>query len=210
MGEIVHSSQFTVHSRAETVNNELITINRKSAGFTLIEFLVVLGILVFVVGSSLLFLTSILKGSNQANVISEVKQNGQVVLDAIDRQIRNATNAEPVGSGKYVKLTRLDDDPLYVKCFNDGPIPKPGNGWLGTVVSSSVPGDAQYVPTTNRDDLVAGVDIQNCNFTVSAATTNSPAIVTVSFTVNQGINAPSRADFLANVRFDKAISLRKY
>jgi len=66
-----------------------LTINTKprgvnlSKGFTLIELLVVLGILVIGVGSTLLFLTSILRGTNQANVTAEVKQNGQAILDSL-------------------------------------------------------------------------------------------------------------------------------
>lgn len=181
-------------------------------GFTLIEFLVVLGILVITVGSTLLFLTSILRGTNQANVTAEVKQNGQTVLDSLDRQIRNATNAEPVGTGKYIKLSRVDSDPLHIQCFSDGTeSDKPANGWIGVVASSvSDPTVDQYVPLTNKSDLVTGVDIQSCNFTVFSATATSGSIVSISFVINQGISAPSRADFLANALFSTTISLRKY
>src|SRR3989344_5912333 len=66
-------------------------VSRK--GFTLLEFLVVIGLLSITIGSILLFLTSVLKGTNQANITSEVKQNGQVVLDTLESQIRNATDA---------------------------------------------------------------------------------------------------------------------
>ena len=184
-------------------------------GFTLIEFLVVIGLLALVVGSSLLFLTSILKGSNQANVTAEVKQNGQVVLDSLERQIRNATDAQKIATNT-VKLIRQGQDPLYIKC-----IPSMGsssNGWIGTVVSTTNPAsDAVYMSITNRDDLIAGVDVQ-CNlappysFDVipSSSGTASPPIVLVSFVVNQGVQAPSREDFFANVEFRTTISLRKY
>src|SRR3990167_9169606 len=89
-----------------------------SGGFTLLEFLVVIGLLSITIGSILLFLTSVLKGTNQANITSEVKQNGQVVLDTLESQIRNATDADcMLESGNDcldVKLIRVNTDPLRI------------------------------------------------------------------------------------------------
>ncbi|OGD94075.1 hypothetical protein A2697_03660 [Candidatus Curtissbacteria bacterium RIFCSPHIGHO2_01_FULL_41_44] len=205
-----------------------LTINTKprgvnlSKGFTLIELLVVLGILVIGVGSTLLFLTSILRGTNQANVTAEVKQNGQAILDSLERQIRNATDvnclnqsgnstscADAAVSDKYIKLIRPNENPLHIKCFaSTGSL----NGWMGVVVSTSNnPSDSSYTTLTNSD-TVSGVDIQSCSFKATPSTSGSlsPALVNVSFVVNQGIKAPSRADFLANAKFETTISLRKY
>src|SRR3989344_764838 len=70
----------------------------KRRGFTLVELLVVLGILSATVGSTLLFLTSTLKGSNQASIVAEVKQNGQVTLDLLEREVRGANNAALVNN----------------------------------------------------------------------------------------------------------------
>src|SRR3989344_1028540 len=108
----------------------------KTKGFTLIELLVVLGILAAAVGASMIFLTSVLKGTNQANVTAEVKQNGQVVLDSLEKQIRGATDVECANSAgnsvdcsdasaslKYLKLVRSDEDPLHIGCFLDS-LPK--------------------------------------------------------------------------------------
>lgn len=192
--------------RAESANIKLMP-----KGFTLIEFLVVLGVLAIAVGSALLVLASVLRGTNQSNVTSEVKQNGQAVLDTLDAQIRNATSATSDGSGKYVKLIRPNADPLHIKCFYDTS-PKSQNGWIGTVVSTSVnPPELNYTPVTNTH-LVSGVDINSCSLSVAAASsgTASPPIVSFSFVANQGINAPSRQDFFANVKFQTTISLRKY
>src|SRR4030042_5951727 len=105
-------------------------------GFTLLEFLVVLGILSITVGSTLLFLTSVLRGSNQANVTAEVKQNGQIVLNSLEKQIRNAIDAEQVGDPALntIKLIRQDDIPLYVTCLGFSPSQ---NGSIGTKASES-------------------------------------------------------------------------
>src|SRR3989304_4430925 len=103
----------------------------KIKGFTLIELLVVLGILAAAVGATLIFLTSVLKGTNQANVTAEVKQNGQVVLDSLEKQVRGATAAvfiAPTGSLSGVNLTKTDGNSLYVVCFDST---LTSNGWIG-------------------------------------------------------------------------------
>jgi len=197
----------------KTQNSSLIPqIFKVKRGFTLIELLVVLGILAATVGSTLLFLNSILRGSNQANVTAEVRQNGQAVLDSLDRQIRNAVDAEDLDNTdhRYIRLFRSGQDPLLIKCFPTSST----NGWIGTVVSNDDPlslADAAFTQATNIDP-VSGVDISDCNLQAFPASsgTAAPPIVAITFTVNQGINAPSRQDFLANAKFAVTISLRTY
>lgn len=209
---ISHSSLFTNHFKVKL-------------GFTLIELLVVLGILASTVGAALLLLTSVLRGTNQANVMAEVKQNGQVVLDSLEKQIRGALDARllpgaeiPIGSSNALVATLSSGGYLYVACFNS--VPGSTNGWIGTVTSSAptAPSAGLYQTLTNRDKI-AGVDIvcgnpcpPTCTFFVTAASSGSlnPPIVKVSFMVNQGVKAPSRQDFLADAKFETTISLRKY
>ena len=200
-----------------TCHLSLVTCHFKvKHGFTLIELLVVLGILTSTVGAALLLLTSVLRGTNQGNVTSEVKQNGQVVLDSLEKQIRGALDARLL-SENTLAVTLASGGYLYVACFNS--LPGSTNGWIGTAVSSSAipPSVGLYQTLTNREEI-AGVDVvcdpcpPTCTFSVIAASSGSlnPPIVKVSFTVNQGVKAPSRQDFLANARFETTISLRKY
>jgi prepilin-type N-terminal cleavage/methylation domain-containing protein len=192
-------------------------------GFTLIEFLVVLGILVVTVGSTLLFLTSVLRGSNKATVETEVKQNGQTVLNQLEKQIRNAIDAQDKDDfsalgPNTIKLFRQDDIPLYVKCLPYTNPPNAVNGSIGIVASASTtpPLDSAYISLTNRLDRIAGVDIDcgtpPCGLTVISSSTGvySPPIVSVCFVASQGKDAPSRQDFQANIKFQSTISLRKY
>lgn len=179
--------------------------------FTLIEFLVVLGLLVLTVGSTLLFLTSILKGSNKATVTAEAKQNGQIVLDSIEKKIRNATNVTHLLVGEGIILEQPNStNKIFLKCIEGS---STENGLIGIVEQVNEPGDTSYTdhPLTNKD-TIAGVDIKNCSFDVlgQSAGGTSPPIVAVSFTVNQGILAPSRKDFVANVQMQTSITLRQY
>ncbi|MEX2028333.1 MAG: prepilin-type N-terminal cleavage/methylation domain-containing protein, partial [Candidatus Curtissbacteria bacterium] len=94
----VHSSQLAVHRTAKTINRRFNPKNR--FGFTLLELLVALGLLTVTVGSALVFLTSVLRGSNQSAIVTEVKQNGQSVLDSLERQMRDATEARQMLAGE--------------------------------------------------------------------------------------------------------------
>ncbi|MBI3282984.1 type II secretion system protein [Candidatus Curtissbacteria bacterium] len=212
MPHAVRSLEFVVGRLKSTLFPLPTTRLKERLGFTLIEFLIVLGVLAVAVGSALLVLSSVLRGTNQSNVTVEVKQNGQAVLDSLDSQIRNASDATSDGSGKYIRLTRPSADPLHIKCFYDTS-PKSQNGWIGTVITNvSNPTESNYTAITNKNDLVAGVDINSCNFTVASSSlgTSSPPIVSVSFVASQAINAPSRQDFVASIKFQTTISLRKY
>lgn len=186
---------------------------RKFFGFTLIEFLVVLGILALVVGSITLFLTSVLKGTNQANVLSEVKQNGQATLDSLERQIRGAVDAEAVDSN-HLKIIREEAQPLHIKCLVRN---ANQNGRIGTAVepigSTVNPSDESYISVSN-DDPVSGVNIESadCNLSVIPAdfSNGAPAVVSISFAAKQGFKAAQRADFEAQAAFKTTISLRTY
>ena len=200
-----------------------------SKGFTLLEFLVVIGLLSITIGSILLFLTSVLKGTNQANITSEVKQNGQVVLDTLESQIRNASDAvclnpadgslcaSPTQSTNYIKLSRTNSDPLHIRCVKNAG----ENGRIEITVSAvaldTIP--ANFTSITSQD-TVSGVDITDITvitycttiFTIvpSSGGVSDPPIVSISFKVNQGVDATSRQDFMANVVFQTTISLRGY
>lgn len=187
-------------------------------GFTLVELLVVMGLLAITVGSALLFLTSVFRGSNQAAITTEVKQNGQSVLDSLDRQIRDASDARqmqgselPSGASNGLVLTGSGAGTLYVACFSTIPA---ANGWIGlaNLQTGVIPSLSDYKSLTNNGDPIGGVDISACSFSVVPATvgSSSPAIVSVNLTINQGIKAPSRTDFLSNAQFKTTISLRRY
>lgn len=223
------NSAISERKRATTIQQS----NNVFPGFTLIELLVVLGILSLTVSSTLLFLTSVLRGSNKGNVIAEVKQNGQVVLESVERQIRNAVDAQKVKDVNgndvinTIKLIRQDQEPFYLKCFSQGAT---YNGYIGTVVSSTTdpagPSDGSYIALTNKSDTISGVNIDcysdpTCLLDVIPASSGitSPPIVSICFYATQGIDAPSRQDFQVKdpnnpnskgIKFQTTISLRRY
>lgn len=188
-------------------------------GFSLIELVIVMGILGLVSGSTFVFLSNILRGSNQAKISGEIKQNGQTILDSVDRQIRNSVSAAkltppPAGAVSAIELALADNSFLYLVCFDSISSPKT-NGWIGivnTALASPPASSAGYSTLTNQD-VSSGVDV-DCNpatFGVNGLPSDPfPQVVSVDFTINQGIGSPTRVDFMANAKFKTTISLRKY
>jgi prepilin-type N-terminal cleavage/methylation domain-containing protein len=62
----------------------------KNNGFTMIELLIVVSIMVILGVIFTNILIDALRGRNKVNAINQVKQNGQVVLDQLSNEIRNA------------------------------------------------------------------------------------------------------------------------
>lgn len=72
--------------------------NRSVKGFTIAEVLVVIAILAIIGTIMVITFSNTLRGSNKAQVISAIKQNGQAVLENMDKNIRKANNLICVSS----------------------------------------------------------------------------------------------------------------
>ncbi|MBI2017858.1 prepilin-type N-terminal cleavage/methylation domain-containing protein [Candidatus Daviesbacteria bacterium] len=70
--------------------------------FTLVEVLVVLGVLSILGLIVLTIFTRSLRGTNKTQIILSIKENGQSVLENIDKNIRNADNLVCVSSNTVV------------------------------------------------------------------------------------------------------------
>ncbi len=206
----------TLNPKLETLNLEL-KLKGQKPGYTLIEFLVVIGILSLSVGSILLLLTTTIKGANQANITAEVKQNGQNALDSLSSQIRSAKTVSKseilafLGATSGIFLTFPNDNPLTIVCINST---ASTNGWIGVFRGNSLnetPPSASSLTAVTNTDPKTGVDIQctSSSFQVSQGG-SSVATVSINFTAVQGVSAPSRVDFKATSTFQTTVVLRLY
>lgn len=196
-----------------------------SHGFTLIEFLIVIGILSLSVGSIILLLTTVLRGANQTNINAEVKQNGQAVLDVIERELRGASGVVGLTPGQLgtansgIEITRSDKPNLYVVCKNEyidpGNAENNTNGWIGIAEDDSAPSDLAGYNRLTNGDTKSGVNIlcavvRSKAFQVHRDANNNATGVAIYFSAQQAINAPSRVDFIAEAQFQTTIALRNY
>ncbi|OGD86188.1 hypothetical protein A2Z23_03165 [Candidatus Curtissbacteria bacterium RBG_16_39_7] len=186
-----------------TSNLQKLTSNQ---GFTLIELLVVIVIFAIlgVVGTDLF--SSVIRGTNKANVISEVKQNGQLAMDMIERNIREARDASNpiIPTPSPHPNTTVLDLIMTVGTVRFQFIPE------GSTTNGQIYMNGEPITST---DPVTGVNVESASFVINeppASSPSSPKTVTVTLNLEQGVSASTRKDFTADVTLSTDVSLRSY
>jgi len=163
------------------------------SGFTLIEILVVIGILaiIVVVGSTSFF--NLLKGSTKTKTVNLVRQNGDYALEVMSRMIRNARGI--VGIERGVKNP-----------FSEITITNP-DGKTTTFACRKSEEDI----ASNSASLISGqVRVDDCSqiFYVERDTTGlQPDKVTINFTLESGVGS-ARPEEQASINFETTVILR--
>lgn len=153
-------------------------------GFTLIEILVVIGILaiIVVVGSTSFF--NLIKGSTKAKTASLIKQNGDYALEVMTRMIRNAR--------------RIDSDCL--EGMSDITVMNPDN--YPTIFSC-----AGNSISSNSAELISNqINVESCSFNCQEGSYFNPDTVTINFVLSTG--NPARPEAYTQVSFGTTVTLR--
>lgn len=157
---------------------------KRSKGFTLIEILVVIGVLaiIVVVGSTSFF--NLLKGSMKTRTINLVKQNGDYALAIMERMIRNAQKIDSActSSMDEISITNPDGGSTTFSC-TDNPI------------------------SSNSAKLISDqITVNNCFFDCQEGGYFNPDVVTIDFTLSTG--DPTQPEEYATINFKTTVVLR--
>ncbi|MBI4036044.1 type II secretion system protein [Candidatus Daviesbacteria bacterium] len=194
-------------------------IRKSGAGFTLVEILVTMAI-VAIVGTILVTIfTNTLRGSNKSQILAVIKQNGQAVLDNMDKTIRGADNvvcpqlpSPPaiVSSNTLVVVTNgtytryritlepsdhsingyiQQDNPAKQDVAGSSPLRKETESEFVSRVCNIADPMTQIVILTDTN-LQSGVSVTTGSFTKNPQSGYKDS-VTVSFTLGPGVNAPA-------------------
>lgn len=201
----------------------------KKNGFTLVEVLVVISILSVVGVIILTIFTRVLKANNKAQILAGIKQNGQAVLENMDKTIRN--------SGKLLCPTALpsntllvEKDGLYTRyriaLAGDNTVPSSCliNGCIvsdNPVKTNALESDTDFIKETCQSaNLMTSANIlTDTNSQTGVAITSgsiSPntsagfkEVVTINFKLGPGTGAsPSVAGQIDPVNFVTTVQLR--
>jgi len=143
---------------------------KRLKGFTLIEILVVIGVLaiIVVVGSTSFF--NLLKGSTKTRTASLVKQNGDYALAVMERMIR---------SGKIIENTEVPPQECESGGMSKIKILNPDGG----ETEFSCEGDAISSNSATLISSQVKVANGNCSFNCQRTNIFEPDVVTINFTL---------------------------
>ena len=173
----------------------------RNRGFTLVELLVSIGLVLIIgtIGTSVI--ASILRSYNKAHIINEIEQNGSYVLSLMESQIRNASSASlssphildviPQEGDAYQFVIEQVTKVVGVDTFDVGVVKK----------------DTEVL---TNDDSTNGVDVvidsgtpENASY--FAVDGNKVAIV---LKIRQAPNAPGRIDYQAETTLQTTVVVR--
>lgn len=164
----------------------------ENKGFTLIEILVVVGVLAIIVtmGSSMFF--SILKGSTKTKTANLVKQNGDYALEVIARMIRNA---KEIDENTETPPRRCELGMSKLKIKNP-------DGW-----STEFECSGSTISSNSAAIISSQVKVDSCSFDCQSGGLLQPDVVKISFTLSQA-QISVRPEEWVSINFNTTVSLR--
>jgi len=199
--KIHHSSFIIHHSRL------------RRAGFTLMEIIVVVALLGLVGMMAVnIFFTS-LRAGTKAELLKEIKQNGDFAISTMERMIRNAEDIEEVfpwvcdGSNRpNITIRNPDYGKTTFSCGNQ-------IASISATPYSPLPLTPTPTPVTTyltSSELFVGPYNSECYFTCRTST-STPEAVTIYFVLHQSSGPiPARPEERASATFETTVSLRNY
>ncbi|HSX08905.1 MAG TPA: prepilin-type N-terminal cleavage/methylation domain-containing protein [Candidatus Saccharimonadales bacterium] len=163
------------------------------SGFTLIELVTVIGVLGVVGVISVSILTITLRGTKKADLLNYARQNGDVALTQMVKNIRYAASLDapatcvPTTSSSSITITSLSDHKQTIySCASN------------TISSNS----ASLIDTNS-------LQATSCTFTCAQSSTIVPPIITIQFTLSPK-TAGSLAETTFSLPFQSSVTLRNY
>lgn len=177
----------------------------RQRGYTIIELLAVMTIVVVVSGMIAGILYSTLRGGSKSKITSDVAQNGNYAISVISQTIILSQDVTSVGgtpitscitspTGTSIDLTQSDGSTITFSCTNN------------TVASTSATVTSSLIDTSNLE-----VDPTTCAFKCRQDNNNPIAIpvIDVAFSVKQK-GSVTNAEAKSSASFSTSTSMRNY
>ncbi len=166
-------------------------------GYSLIELVMVVGLVaILAITSTQLLLTS-LSGSSKASVLATLKQNGDYAIGIMERVLRDAIAVECL-TGDQLLVTDANGTTAFMVEDDSSLVPP-----VSRVASNSAASPNNYL---------TGEKIQASNFQCLRipGTVGNPDVVLVSFRLTLGRPGVDRTSEVVQETFETRVSLRTY
>jgi len=162
-------------------------------GFTLVELLVVVGLVLIIgtVGTSII--TSVLRSYNKAQIINEIEQNGNYVLSLMESQIRNARSVVCDSGGP--------------NCLKVNVTPQGGIAFSFEIATGTIGVVRKDAEVLTNDDWQTGVDVVISGTSASHFNVSGNKVEIV-LQLRQAPNAPGRVDYQAATTLRTTVVVR--
>lgn len=207
-------------------NTNLMKIVNKQEGYTIIELLAVISILVVMSGIIVSILYSTLRGSSKTKITSEVTQNGSYVLSVVNKTINDSRSVTMIGalnvgdvintndvqdcknkltSTNSITLKRLDGTKTRFACGNVG---VDGSNIYAITINTDPSGVGAERPLINANSVA--VEENSCSFTCDQSSGDLYAypIVGVKFKLKD--KGATVAESQGSQVFQTSVSLNNY
>jgi len=168
----------------------------RTHGFTLIEILIVFGILAATatVILSIIFVT--LRVSKKSDLLLTIKQNGDNAMSQMVKGVRYAKSLDSACSATNapIKITSLTDNTQTTFTCTTGS--------SGTI-SSTIAANTVSLIDTNT------ISVTNCSFTCFQATPSDPPTISIGFTLSSK-NANSLVETTGTIPFQTSVTMRNF
>lgn len=196
----------------------------REKGFTLAEILVVIAVISILGLLIVTIFSRTLRGTNKSQIISAIKQNGQAVLEDMDKTIRGADNLvcisnDPQNSivvikgGKYIRyrFQIYPDKSSNGVVFQDNPIAGINDSDPRLFINKVCnPRDAMSAAQTLTDNNPqTGVNLISGTFKKSDPQSGFKDVISIQFVLGPGVEAAKAiAGQIDEVSFQTSIELR--
>lgn len=190
--------------------------SKLSKGFTLVELLASVIVLVAVGSVIAGIISSSLRGANKTNTIENIRQNGNYVLNQMSKDIEYARTFD----GESTGLSNDDGATYATSCpFSLSPTPTQVATTYSLITVESVNSrtirykctSTPPVLSANETSLIdaASVSLRNCVFSCSQTRATDVPIIKIKFELGQE-NLNSLAENSGSIIFETSVTMKNY
>jgi prepilin-type N-terminal cleavage/methylation domain-containing protein len=175
---------------------------KNQQGFTLIEMIIVVVLLAITVGMTSDILMSLVRSNTKTQVLNEIEQQANFVSLKLEKELRDAIDADVTEGGTKLEFTRRDGESVTYH-FQD---PAGDIGIVERVVGDLNPPINPYIPITSSDSP-GGVDVSCLTDGCFVLEGTNPKIVKINLQFSQA-QTGAGATYSGSAKIESSIIIR--